>query len=265
MMMTLNQKNQILKDIIKICKKAGDQIMIHYRKDLDIKYKSDQSPLTKADQESHQLITTELKKLTPKILIISEEGDHEININQDRSFWLVDPLDGTKEFIKNTKEFTVNISYIENKQPILGVICAPALNMIYAGIVGNRAFKIINYKQIIPIRAIGADYKDPLIILGSRSHGDPELLKKFLSSYPKVKCIPVGSSLKFCIIAEGLAHIYPRFGSTMEWDTAAGQAILIASGGAVKTIDHKDLIYGKKKFKNPHYIAYGKYPIFNYL
>jgi 3'(2'), 5'-bisphosphate nucleotidase len=213
--------------------------------------KEDCSPLTEADLASHHIIVDALHDLTPDIPVVSEEGADAIDVNG--LFWLVDPLDGTKEFISRNGEFTVNIALIKNNLPILGVVSAPVLNLTYAGIAGHFARK-----------RGGAEWGDisvctnalsPRKIVGSKSHGSQETNEWVSAHYPDAEFCGIGSSLKFCLIAEGAAHAYPRFGRTMEWDTAAGHAILSAAGGSIVKRDGTPLTYGKPIFENPHFIA----------
>jgi 3'(2'), 5'-bisphosphate nucleotidase len=257
-MLDVNQT--FLKKICAIAQLASRQIMEIYQRPCDFLTKSDGSPVTEADLVSHHLITQKLEALCPGIVIVSEENTDidEIQGAPLSQFWLVDPLDGTKEFIQRNGEFTVNIALIEAGQPILGVVSAPALGVLYAGICGLGAFKIDEAGVQQSLHATCAQ-KDKFYVLGSRSHGNQPMFEAYLANYPTANFSPMGSSLKFCMIAEGRAHVYPRFGPTMEWDTAAGQAVLTASGGEVKVLGDasvgKMLSYGKSGFKNPHFIA----------
>lgn len=257
-MSTLYEYKILLNNISTIAWQAGQKILEIYNESVNsfpVKFKEDTSPVTKADMVSHELILEKLTRLTPAISIISEEG--EILERNFDEFWLVDPLDGTKEFIQRNDEFTVNIAYIKNGEPVLGVVCAPALNLIYGGIVGSGAFKGQSDKERMPIQVqFNKNDKEEVIIVGSRRHGDPAYMEKFLSKFENPQLIAVGSSLKFCKVAEGTAHTYPRFGRTMEWDTAAGQAVLMAAGGSVSNLNRETLLYGKHGFENPHFIAY---------
>jgi len=259
-MINLHEKSILLQQIINIALCASKKIMHIYKEKIDVQFKGDSSPVTKADTIAHHFIMGKLKELTPMIPIISEEG--EARAESEATFWLVDPLDGTKEFIQQNGEFTVNIAYIEKKQPKFGVVCAPALELLYTGIVGDKAFKI--YKDIqspIQVQPTTNDH-DKVIVLGSRSHGNSLWMNEFLSKFSNNNLLAIGSSLKFCKIAEGEAHIYPRFGRTMEWDTAAGQAVLMAAGGGVYTLDGKSLLYGKKVLENPHFISCASHYLF---
>lgn len=253
------QKNELLEDIITIAQTAGDAILKFYRQEVLISTdKTDGTPLTEADLASHSIIVTKLQALTPETPIISEENKANISLDGVDLFWLVDPLDGTKEFINKNGDFTVNIALIENGCPILGVVYAPALNALYVGDVkAKNAFLItINdgTNTTMPLKTTLADEKG-MIVVGSRSHNDPALMDEFLKEQSIQAFVSRGSSLKFCLIAEGKAHLYPRLGRTMEWDTAAGQAVLEAAGGKVTTLEGLPLLYGKVGLDNPHFVA----------
>ncbi len=256
--MNLLEERKLLDSVIEIAYEAGEKILEIYNSPTQVSYKDDNSPLTEADIVSHNLIVSKLEKLTPDIPIISEEGEErEID---SAHFWLVDPLDGTKEFIDRNGEFTINIALVENKLAKLGVIFAPALGQLYAGIAGSHAFKIDGGAEKTPIQV--QPNVNEVIVVGSRRHGDVDQMNKILAQVNCNTIHPTGSSLKFCKIAEGTAHLYPRFGRTMEWDTAAGQAILMAAGGCVTTLTGETLSYGKKGFENPHFMAL---PSFDFL
>ena len=244
--------------IINIAKLAGNKILeIYNKKSFDHQLKTDNSPLTEADIASHNLITQQLKKLTPKIPILSEES---FSISwqerkQWKCYWLIDPLDGTKEFIKKNGEFTVNIALIYKHEPILGVVHAPVLDETWIGEQGKLSRKIekgstrtIKVKQYKP----GEVHK----VVGSRSHAG-DSLNEFLKELEKYELVSMGSSIKLCLVAEGKAHIYPRFGLTSEWDTAAAHAVVNAAGG--KVIDNeikKSLKYNTKdSLLNPYFIV----------
>ncbi len=252
-MSTIVNQKKLIDDIIDIAYQAGQTILDIYQAPSPIFFKEDQSPVTQADMAAHTLIHAGLKNLGLNIPIISEED--EIKSNKTNKFWLVDPLDGTKEFINRNDEFTINIALIENNLPLLGIVYAPALNLLYAGIVGQGSFKVSPEGQRFPIYVQSAINKE-IIVVCSRSHHNESETEKFLSSFTvKTNILRIGSSLKFCKIAEGSAHLYPRFGRTMEWDTAAGQAILMAAGGSAYSLAGSPLTYGKKSFENPHFIA----------
>lgn len=252
-MIEARSKELLLEQIIDISNQAAEKILeIYHNQNDHISFDEGHFPITAADQAAHDVIFSKLSNLTPTIPIVSEEGDlQEVD---GPEFWLVDPLDGTKEFIQRNGEFTVNIALIQNGTPILGVVCVPKLGLTYASIVGEGAFKIVLNGQPKPIQ-VNLKMDNGMIVVGSRNHSNSSDENKFLSHVTNSQLIQVGSSLKFCLIAEGAAHIYPRFGRTMEWDTAAGQAILMAAGGLVTSTQGLLLSYGKKGFENPHFIA----------
>lgn len=249
---------QLLPEIVLLGRKAGEAIMeIYAQTDFQTTYKDGDSPLTLADMVSHDLIIKNLETLTPEIPVLSEESKtlpYEVRQNW-HTFWLVDPLDGTKEFIKRNGEFTVNIALIENQQPVLGVVHAPALSVTYYAARGVGAFKRTaenGTKQI----AAGYSGSAPLRVVASRSHAGREL-EKFLDRIGPVERISMGSSLKFCLVAEGAAHLYPRLGPTMEWDTAAAQCVVEMAGGALTDLLGHALTYNKPDLLNPHFVVSG--------
>lgn len=253
--MPIHLTPSLLDDVIKISQKAADAVLQFYEEGFDYTIKSDGSPLTQADLASHHIITRMLQDLTPDTLIISEEQtSFQWPKEQTKQFWLIDPLDGTKEFINRNGEFTVNIALIDEEKPVLGVVSCPAQKTIYAGLLSQGAYKLNSCleKELISVSPYN---QEGLCVVGSRSHGDQKAMADYLTNYPVTKYIPTGSSLKFCKIAEGSAHIYPRLGRTMEWDTAAGHAVLSAAGGHVETLDGMPLVYGKSGFENPHFVA----------
>ena len=219
--------------------------------------KEDNSPITEADAAANKLITQALRKLTPEIPIVAEESVAcgEAPDVHGNSFWLVDPLDGTKEFIGGRSEFTVNIALIVNNAPVLGVIYLPALNVIYWGGCGLGAQRQEDHQLPTPLQTRTIPTNGPTVI-SSRSHSNLET-EQWLSKTRVAQRAIAGSSVKFCRIAEGRADLYPRLGTTMEWDIAAGHAILAAAGGGVETIEGAPLRYGKPDFKNPYFIARG--------
>ena len=235
---------------------AGKEILKIYNKPFTSKMKKDKSPVTKADLIANDLICKRLQSINPKIQIISEEGKKKFS-KKTNIFWLVDPLDGTKEFIKKNGEFTVNIALIKNCRPVYGVIYLPVKKEIYFTQNKSAYFSIIDhknsYKSKKKIKVKKRTGINNRVLLLSRSYSrNIELSKKHFKTD---KVIFSGSSIKFCLIASGKGNIYPRLGTTMEWDTAAGHAILNAAGGSVTTLDRKVLKYGKKEFKNPSFIA----------
>lgn len=247
---------KLLSEISAIAKVAGAEAMEIYATDFAIYDKEDKSPVTEADERVEAVILARLAELTPDIPVISEEAAAAGHIpDVDARFWLVDPLDGTKEFIKRNGEFTVNIALVEQGRPVLGVVYAPALDRLFRGAQGVGAYleqggvcRPITCRQV---PAAG------LTVVGSRSHGDPEAMDRFLAGRTVVEQKSAGSSLKFCLVAAGEADLYPRLGRTMEWDTAAGHAVLLAAGGSVNTLEGAALLYGKPGLDNPHFVAAG--------
>ena len=259
--MDLNKPNTTL-EILNIAIEAGKEILKVYNKNIIIKSKEDNSPLTIADINSNNIIINKLKNVDTSIPILSEES--LVNWSERKSwkkYWLIDPLDGTKEFINRNGEFTVNIALIEKNYPIFGVIYAPAKSLLYYAIKNNGAFKtntslkINNFDQFKIIKS-NKKQSDPIKVIGSRSHLNIEFtnwLKKNLNNYELIKA---GSSLKFCLIAEGDADIYPRLGPTSEWDIAAGHIILEEAGGSISNLDKNKILYNtKESVINPNFIA----------
>jgi 3'(2'), 5'-bisphosphate nucleotidase len=249
-------QSKLLEQIIEVTHLAGAAILEIYATDFDVAKKSDASPVTAADENAEAIILKALAKIAPDIPVISEEAASAGHIpDVGNRFWLVDPLDGTKEFISKNGEFTVNIALIENHKPVLGVVLAPALNRLFAGVVGEGAFiEDANGRRAIKCRKEPAE---GLTVVSSRSHGDAAALDAFLAGRKVASSVNAGSSLKLCLIATGEADMYPRLGRTMEWDIAAGHAVLSAAGGYVKTLEGKELGYGKDGLDNPHFVATG--------
>ena len=243
-----------MKKIIAIAKKAGETIMQIYKKDFSLEYKEDQSPLTEADLASHHLICGELSKLYPDIRILSEESADTFQlVDENACFWCVDPLDGTKEFIKKNDEFTVNIALIQNQQPILGVIGVPARNVEYAAVRGEGAFKHQDDNKLQAIKVKPQD-PDQLTFAVSRSHLDQKT--KGMVEENNAEMLQAGSALKLAFVAEGLVDVYPRFEPTMLWDVAAGQCIIEEAGGQVVWADnHEAMTYNINHKKNDSFIA----------
>ncbi len=257
--MTVNIPLTLLDALHMIALDAGKEIMKIYNSDFDIAAKEDRSPVTEADRLAEDLITARIKSdISDAYPIVGEEAfsdGHSPDI-ADTPFWLVDPLDGTKEFISRNGEFTVNIALIEAGRPVLGVVHAPAVNRTYMGS-PHGAFAALDGAGPKPIECRRAP-SNGLTALVSRSHKSPET-EAYLEGFTIKQEISTGSSLKFCVVAQGLADIYPRLGRTMEWDTAAGHAVLRAAGGTVTDMDGRELTYGKPGFENPHFIARGIY------
>ena len=246
-----------LEEIVSLSHQAGACIMeVYAEAQIETTYKADDSPLTRADLASHHLIVTTLQKLTPALPVLSEESKEVPCATRQawRRFWLVDPLDGTKEFIKKSADFTVNIALIDDGRPVIGVVFAPALGVTYSGVAEQGAFKQVDGIPH-PIHVAKSDAA-PLKVVASRSHGS-EALEAFLSRLGPIERVSRGSSLKFCLVAEGAADLYPRFGPTMEWDTAAGQCVAVAAGGRVTDLDGHPLCYNKPDLLNPWFVVDG--------
>lgn len=244
-------------DVLVLAEAAGAAIMGIYSKGsaaVDSREKADASPLTEADRRSHRLLMAGLARLTPDIPVISEEGDDPSRHASAPIRWVVDPLDGTKEFIKRTGEFTVNIALVQGTTPVLGVVHAPALGTSWFGDAGG-AYRCRG-PQRDSIQTRRAPSLTALRIVASRDHAGPQVTS-LLARFPGAETLSMGSSLKFCLVAEGRADLYLRDGPTMEWDTAAAHAVLRAAGGDVLTLDGASLPYGKPGLRNPHFIAVG--------
>ncbi|MDO6611647.1 3'(2'),5'-bisphosphate nucleotidase CysQ [Shewanella sp. 1_MG-2023] len=247
-----------LDTVITIAKQAGDAIMQVYSKpDLQIEQKQDDSPVTAADIASHNVIVAELEKHFVDIPVMSEEAaDIDWNVRRNwPTYWLIDPLDGTKEFIKRNGEFTVNIALIHNGKAVAGVVYAPVLNKCYSGLLGEGAWLESNAKQQV-LDISQQQINDKPIVVGSRSHISPGLAE-YVANIGDHQMQSVGSSLKFCLVAEGNADVYPRLGLTSEWDTGAAQAVLESAGGQVLIYPElTPLEYNQKEnILNPYFIA----------
>lgn len=247
----------LLLELSAIAVLAGQAILKIYAQDFAVRQKSDESPVTEADEAAETIILERLKKIDPTTPIVSEEAaakGHPAD-RSGRRFWLVDPLDGTKEFVKRSGEFTVNIGLIEDGVPVQGVVLAPVLNLLFAG-GRDGAWKKDGDGPWIPI-ACRPVPDEGLSVVASRSHGDPEKINAYLAGRRIAHLVKAGSSLKICRIAEGAADVYPRFGPTSEWDTAAGHAVLQGAGGRLETLDGQPLRYGKDSILNPDFVAWG--------
>ena len=249
----------LINPVVDIAARAGDEILKIYNSDeFDVETKDDKSPLTAADKASHNTIVAALAALTPDIPILSEESSA---ITWDErstwpEYWLIDPLDGTKEFIKRNGEFTVNIALIQGHQAVLGVVHVPVQQRCFYGYQGGGAFELTAAGETKPINAT-AEAQAPLRVVGSRSHRG-ELLDAYLAKLGDHVMVPMGSSLKLCLIATGDADLYPRLGLTSEWDTAAAQAVVECAGGKVVDLDGKPIMYNaKENILNPHFLVYG--------
>lgn len=244
-----------------IARQAGDAILnIYHHSDFSqtVEWKSDDSPLTMADKAAHDIISKALKINYPDIPILSEEGNHasyDIRKNWQR-FWLIDPLDGTKEFIKKNGEFTVNIALIENGKPTAGVVFAPVKNWLFFAEEGKGAFKINGNGETKKLEGCKENLeKRPIHIVSSRSHLSDDTAH-FIAQFPDAECVSMGSSLKFMLVATGEADIYPRFAPTMEWDTAAAHIVVTEAGAKITDYpDGKPLVYNKENLLNPHFLV----------
>ena len=234
---------------------AGRTIMAFYRDGTPVETKADSTPVTEADRAADGLLVTGLQAATPDIPVISEESTSTGPAPAGGRFWLVDPLDGTREFIARTGEFTVNIALIEDGRPVLGVLHAPAQGETYVADGLGQAVRTVGNGARHAIRARRVPSKGPAV-LASRLHRDPET-DRYIANLRPDRIESAGSALKFGLLARGAADIYPRFGRTMEWDTAAGHAILSAAGGHVRDLNGRELSYGKAGFVNPPFVACG--------
>jgi len=249
--------DRLLPEIVALADRAGAVILEHYHGDVAVRAKADASPVTAADEAAEAVILARLAELTPEIPVVAEEtvASGRVPELDEGPFWLVDPLDGTKEFLSRNGEFTVNIALIEGRLPILGVVQAPARARAWWGARGRGASArdAGGNARTIAVRKAPAG---GIVAIASRSHRDAET-QAFLDQAGVAECISAGSSLKFCLVAEGKADLYPRFGRTMEWDVAAGHAVLAAAGGRVTTRDGAPFLYRKPGFGNPPFIARG--------
>ena len=243
---------------LNVAKRAGCRIMEVYDAGFSVEQKNDQTPLTEADMAAHEAIEEGLRALTPDLPVLSEESAHIPFAERQawRRYWLVDPLDGTREFIRRNGEFSVNIALIDDHEPVLGIVYAPVLGLCYFGCRGGGAFKqeALERPEAIHVRRYAGGRA---IVAGSRSHRG-EAMERFLSHLAEYECIPLGSALKSCLVAEGGADVYPRLGPTSEWDTAAAQCVLEEAGGHLTDTHMRPLRYNTKDaLLNPHFFAYG--------
>lgn len=242
-----------------IARAAGSEIMAVYAHDFAVLEKADKSPLTKADTAAHELIVQRLKRLEPELPILSEEAVGDFCVDKNFGcYWLVDPLDGTKEFIKRNDEFTVNIALIKDGQAVLGVVYAPALNIAYLAVEGMGAFREEAGGRRVPIHVTEHMEGTPWRVVGSRSHAENSLVL-LLQKLGSHELISMGSSLKFCLIAEGNADVYPRLGPTSLWDTAAAQCVVEQAGGSVLQLSGEPITYvDPSGILNPFFVAHGE-------
>jgi 3'(2'), 5'-bisphosphate nucleotidase len=241
--------------LVAVAKEAGRAILEVYETDFEVTTKQDHSPLTQADMRSHTIISAALRERYPQIPVLSEEG-REIAFEERRkwdSFWLVDPLDGTKEFVKKNGEFTVNIALVREHTPVVGIIYIPVADRVFVADVNEGCWEISSGgRKKLAVSPISPD--TPVRVARSRSHPTPGL-EQFLSLIPSHQLINRGSALKFCSVAAGEADFYPRFGPTWEWDTAAGQAIVTAAGGVMLDLSAKPFVYNKENLLNGPFIV----------
>jgi 3'(2'), 5'-bisphosphate nucleotidase len=258
-MTDLRRPRVLLDAACAIARDAGRAILeVYGRAEFAVARKSDDSPLTEADQAAHAIIADALAQLDDDMPVLSEESQPaEVATRRSwRRYWLVDPLDGTKEFVKRNGEFTVNIALVDDTRAVLGAVYAPVLDRLYSGAVGLGAWRADAGGPSEPI-AVRATAELPLRVVGSRSHPTPELAQ-YLAALPPHQITDMGSSLKICLVAEGSADVYPRLGPTSEWDTAAAQAILESAGGRMIDLAGRPLRYNSKDdLLNPNFVAFG--------
>ena len=254
--MPLTFTDDLIESLLDLSIEAGDAILEIYHTDFDVRSKDDSSPVTEADEKAEAIILAGLAELAPSIPAIGEEA-YTAGSRPDISggtFWLVDALDGTKEFVNKRDEFTVNIALIENGVPTFGIVHAPAISKTYwGGSFGAFCLEGKGIKRSIEARQPA---EDGIVVVASRSHRAGE--EEFLKDYVVKSVVNSGSSLKLCLIAAGEADLYPRLGPTSEWDIAAGHAVLAAAGGSITQIDGAPFVYGKDNILNPHFIAKGR-------
>ncbi|MCE2510486.1 MAG: 3'(2'),5'-bisphosphate nucleotidase CysQ [Alphaproteobacteria bacterium] len=251
--------SELIEALRPIVQKAGrETVRIYEKKDYVVRKKEDLSPVTEADEISERILVDALHALTPDIPVVSEERAEigDIPSIEGGKFWLVDPLDGTKEFIGETGEFTINVALVINGRPVLGLIGVPLKETIYAAAGPGTATIAVGEEAPNPITAVRAS-PEGFVVVSSRSHAGPKT-EAYLTTLKVRERRISGSAVKFCVIAAGDADLYPRFGRTMEWDTAAGHAILLAAGGNITTLDGEELRYGKPDFVNPAFVARGR-------
>lgn len=248
------ERLELLESARAIARTTGILIMRYYQGERRARQKEDRTPVTEADIAAHHAILEQLRKLTPDIPVVSEEGEGQAL--PTARYWLVDPLDGTKSFVRGSGEFTVNIALMENNYPMLGAIYAPLHGMDYYGSAGERAWRCATNAIPEPIQCRLVDMQG-LNLVESHAHLSPKM-ESFLKPYRIAQRSPVASAIKFCWVAEGRADMYPRLGPTMEWDTAAGHAIVLGAGGSVERLDGAPLTYGKPGWQNPHFVVWGR-------
>ena len=248
------ENSKIVKVFRELALQAGEKIMeIYARDDFGVRTKSDDSPVTEADEAADALISAGLRAAFPDIALVTEEQSDSHAVKADR-FFIVDPLDGTKEFVHRRGDFTVNIALVENGTPVLGVVYAPAKKRLFYTDASGQTVEESLDGSLKPLHVSNPD-NDALIVVASKSHRDAAT-DEYINKYRVADSAAAGSSLKFCLVAAGEADLYPRLGRTMEWDTAAGHAVLLGAGGqVVRFDDHTPLTYGKPIYENPFFIA----------
>jgi len=241
-----------------VARLAGQAIMQVYSTDFEVETKEDHSPITRADRASNEIILQALGAMFPDLPVISEEIANKPYAERAgwKRFWLVDPLDGTKEFVKRNGEFTVNIGLVYGREPVFGALYVPVKDVLYTGGPGLGAMKYVNgERQSIQVAAV--EPGKPVVVVGSRSHPD-ERIQEYLKRYPDHEMVTAGSAMKFGLVAEGAAHVYPRFNPTWEWDTAAGHAIILGGGGSFCAMGGGEFLYNKEDMRNGGFEAKGK-------
>ena len=244
-------------ELCRLARDAGAAVMQVYASDFAVRGKTDASPVTDADEQAEAIILAGLARLTPEVPVVAEESVAAGRVPAiGERFWLVDPLDGTREFVNRNGEFTVNIALVRDHQPVLGVVHVPVSGVTYTGVVGQGATRRTGDAPPEPI-CVQRSCADPVRVVGSRSHANPRL-RHYLEAIGDYELVSMGSSLKFCLLAEGKADLYPRLGPTSEWDTAAAHAVVVAAGGHIVTLDNSPLKYNcKASLLNPEFLVFG--------
>ncbi len=256
--MSNNHYVSLLESVNTIAEQAGEKIMEIYGNRFDVEIKQDNSPLTEADLAAHNHIVNSLADIAGYPILSEESTEISFAVRSKwETYWLVDPLDGTKEFIKRNGDFTVNIALIHQHKPVLGSVFVPVTKQLYFAAKGEAAFEQKTFDKPARKISVKKNFSDKLVVVGSRSH-ITEQLKNFLEKLPPHELISIGSSLKMCLVAEGLADLYPRIGLTSEWDTAAGQCIVEQAGGEVIDLKGNVLLYNtKESLLNPYFLVFG--------
>lgn len=255
------QQGRQLGQVLDIARLAGKEILDVYEHDMQVDYKGDGSPVTNADRRAHLLIEQSLQDMAPDIPVLSEESAREVFDHRYgwSKFWLVDPLDGTREFVKRNGEFTVNIALVDPSGPVLGVVHTPISDTSYCGLVGYGAFMSAGSEPLRAIR-VRARPAGGVTMVSSRSHASANVERfreNMMRVFGSVETVSMGSSLKICLVAEGAADIYPRLGPTSEWDTAAAHCVLESAGGSMTDVEGNRIRYNKKDILNPWFLASG--------